>query len=249
MEERPSAHWFSLIAGAALGALAMYVLDPQSGRRRVALARDRARHLVHEASDAAGTSWRDLRNRVFGIAAGVRQRLHGETPSDRTLEERVRAELGRWVTHPHAVRVRAHHGAVVLSGSVLAAERAQLQRAVEGVNGVRSVELRLAVVDTPDGMPSTLGGGVRSGPRPPWPIGERHAPATRLLGVGASAGLLASGLAKRGMPGLLLSVVAMAIAADLARTARGSRLGADIHRVRGSDSARAVANEAAGSRL
>ena len=163
MDPRPTPSLASLIAAAGLGALAMYVLDPQSGRRRVA----RARRLAHEAGDAAGTGWRDLRDRV---SADVRQRLHRDTPTDRALEQRVRDELGRWVTHPHAARVRARDGAVVLSGCVLAAERAQLQRAVEGVKGVERVELRLAVIDTPDGMPSTPGDGARGDAQPPSPI-------------------------------------------------------------------------------
>ena len=217
MDPRRSASLASLIAAASLGALAMYVLDPQSGRRRVTRVRDRTLGLAHEAGDAVGTGWRDLRDRV---SADVRQRLHRDAPTDRALEQRVRDELGRWVTHPHAARVRARDGAVVLSGCVLAAERAQLQRAVEGVKGVERVELRLAVIDTPDGMPSTPGEGVRGDARP---IDERPAPGTQLLGMTASAALLASGFSQRGVPGLLLSAAGMAIGAGLARSAYRTR--------------------------
>jgi len=220
MDPRPSASLASLIAAAGLGALAMYVLDPQSGRQRVARARDRARQLAHEAGDAAGTGWRDLRDRV---AADARQRLHRDSPTDRALEQRVRDELGRWVTHPHAARVRARDGAVVLSGCVLAAERAQLQRAVEGVKGVEHVELRLAVIDTPDGMPSTPGDGARGDARTPSTTDGGTAPGTQLLGMTASAALLASGMAQRGVPGLLLSAAGMAIGAGLARHAFRTR--------------------------
>jgi hypothetical protein len=220
MDPRPAASLASLIAAAGLGALAMYVLDPQSGRQRVARARDRARQLAHEAGDAAGTGWRDMRDRV---AADARQRLHRDSPTDRALEQRVRDELGRWVTHPHAARVRARDGAVVLSGCVLAAERAQLQRAVEGVKGVERVELRLAVIDTPDGMPSAPGDGASGDARTPSPIVGGPAPGTQLLGMTASAALLASGMAQRGVPGLLLSAAGMAIGAGLARHAFRTR--------------------------
>lgn len=216
MDQRPNPSIASLIAAAGLGALVMFVLDPQSGSRRVALARDRTRRLVRESADAVGVGWRDLRNR----ASGVRHLVQRNSASDRELEARVRAELGRWVSHPHAIEVSARQGDVVLSGSVLAAEQAQLKRAVEGVRGVRCVETHVAAYDSPDGMPALQGGRVHSGPRPPWPLGERHAPATRLLGMSASVSLVAGGLVRRGVPGLLLTAAGLAIAADVATTRR-----------------------------
>ena len=217
-------HLASLIAAAGLGALAMYVLDPQSGRRRVSRARDRTLGLAQEAGDAAGAGWRELRERVSDLSADVRQRLHRDATTDRELEERVRAELGRWVTHPHAVHVRARDGAVVLSGCVLAAEQAQLQRAVEGVNGVVRVALRFAVIDTPDGMPPTQGDRVRAPSWPPRPADDRYTPVTQLVGVTASAALLGGGMAQRGVPGLLLSVAGIAFGAGLLRNAYRTRL-------------------------
>jgi hypothetical protein len=60
----------SMLAGAGLGAGLMYVLDPQTGRRRRALARDQAVHLAHEARDAAAVVGRDLRHRAQGLASG-----------------------------------------------------------------------------------------------------------------------------------------------------------------------------------
>ena len=219
MDPRPTARLASLIAAAGLGALAMYVLDPQSGRTRAARARDRTRHLAHEAGDAAASGWRDLRDRVSDLSADVRQRLHRDTWTDRALEARVRAELGRWVTHPHAVHVRARDGAVVLSGCVLAAEQAQLRRAVEGVRGVERVALRLAVIDTPDGMPSAPGDGVHHAARPRRPVDGQATPVTHWVGVTASAALLASGISQRGVPGLLLSAAGIVIGAGLAHDA------------------------------
>jgi hypothetical protein len=217
----------SLIAAAGLGALAMFLLDPQGGSRRVALARDRARRLMHEAADAAGTGWRDLRHRASGVAAGARHLMHRERVSDRVLEERVRAELGRWVSHPHAISVAAHDGRVLLGGAVLAAEHAHLIRAVEGVRGVTSVDSQVMVYERPDGMPMLQGGIVRSGRRPPWPRGKRHAPATQLLGVSAGAALMAGGALRHGLPGLLLMAAGAAIATDVARARHRARDAAD----------------------
>jgi hypothetical protein len=60
----------SFLAGVGLGAGLMYVLDPQMGRRRRALARDQFVRLAHEAEDAAGVVARDMRNRAQGVASG-----------------------------------------------------------------------------------------------------------------------------------------------------------------------------------
>lgn len=223
MSRTPNTTIASLIAAAGLGALAMFLLDPQSGTRRVALARDRARRLVHEAADAAGTSWRDLRHRASGVAAGARHLVRREQVSDRVLEERVRAELGRWVSHPHAISVTAHDGRVLLGGAVLAAEHAHLTRAVEGVRGVLRVESQVMAYERPDGMPMLQGGIVRSGRRPAWGRGKRHAPAMQLLGVSAGVALVAGGALRRGLPGLLLAAAGAAMAADVARTQRRVR--------------------------
>ncbi len=56
-------------AGLALGALAMFILDPQQGRRRRALARDKMVRAKHEVSDFVAGTTQDLRNRAYGLAA------------------------------------------------------------------------------------------------------------------------------------------------------------------------------------
>jgi hypothetical protein len=223
MERTPGTTIASLIAAAGLGALTMFFLDPLSGTRRTALARDRARHWMHEAADAAGTGWRDLRHRASGVAAGARHLVHREQVSDRVLEERVRAELGRWVSHPHAITVTAHDGHVLLGGAVLAAEHAHLTRAVAGVRGVQRVDSQVMAYEKPNGMPMLQGGIVRSGRRPSWPRGKRHAPATQLLGVSVGTALVAGGALQRGLPGLLLMAAGAAMAADVALTRRRVR--------------------------
>jgi hypothetical protein len=60
----------TLVAGAGLGAGLMYLLDPQAGRRRRALVRDKAVSLAREVEDAAGVVTQDMKNRAQGLAAG-----------------------------------------------------------------------------------------------------------------------------------------------------------------------------------
>ena len=60
----------SFLTGAGVGAGLMYMLDPQMGSRRRALARDKMVRLGHEAEDAVRVVGRDLRNKAQGVASG-----------------------------------------------------------------------------------------------------------------------------------------------------------------------------------
>jgi len=72
-------------AGYLLGALTMFVFDPQQGRRRRALVRDKMVQYGNEASDLVSGTAKDLRNRAQGVAAEtrdmVRESLGAETGS------------------------------------------------------------------------------------------------------------------------------------------------------------------------
>lgn len=58
--------------GFCLGAVAMYYLDPDRGRRRRALVRDQAVHLTHETEDLINRKAQHYRNRATGIIAEAR---------------------------------------------------------------------------------------------------------------------------------------------------------------------------------
>jgi len=59
-------------AGFVVGALAMFVFDPESGRRRRAIARDKTVSTVNDAVEGVKSSARDLKNRAQGVAAEAR---------------------------------------------------------------------------------------------------------------------------------------------------------------------------------
>lgn len=140
MEDRHgSLHRSLLLGGIALGAGLMYLLDPAHGRRRRALLHDKLVHAKRVGGERADAGARDLANRARGLAARVRSRLRRAPIDDRRLEERVRARIGRAVSVPGSIEVRAEGGVVELSGSVLAAECDRLLRAVADVDGVREV--------------------------------------------------------------------------------------------------------------
>ena len=58
---------------------------------------------------------------------------------DRRILKRIRAELGRLSSHPQAIDVQTHQGAVTLRGTVLNSEVADILSGVESLRGVRSV--------------------------------------------------------------------------------------------------------------
>jgi len=146
---------------AVLGAATMYFLDPQAGRRRRARTRDKLQHAERRLRDAYDVTLRDAQHRARGLQAMSRKLMRrGEDVPDGTLVGRVRAVLGRYVSHPHAIEVSANGGEVVLSGPILADEAPGLLGALKHVAGVRRVESRLEV-HREAGNVSSLQGGVR----------------------------------------------------------------------------------------
>jgi osmotically-inducible protein OsmY len=132
---------FSL--GIAAGAGLMYLLDPQLGRRRRGISRDKAKHFARIGLRAAGTAGHHVLNRVRGRAIQWRSHLTEELVSDDVLVDRVRARLGRIIPHSHAIEVHAAEGRVTLRGKVAVADVARLIAEVTKVPGVRDVDDRI----------------------------------------------------------------------------------------------------------
>src|SRR5690242_15719971 len=152
----------AIVAAAVLGAAAMYMLDPDKGKRRRALARDKISRAIRDGRHAVVGAARDASHRWQGVRAEARRRhFRDAPPDDLQLIERVRAKLGRNVRHPHAIQVGANQGVVVLSGPILATEVAALLDATRAVPGVHAIEDHLAVYDSPEGI-SSLQDGDRS---------------------------------------------------------------------------------------
>lgn len=183
----------ALFAGVALGAGTMFLLDPDRGARRRALIRDKAARAANKTTDGLEAMTRDVANRTRGVAANLRARFDDNTPDSRKLVERVRAELGRAVSHPRAVDVVIlHEGCVCLTGPILASEADDALAAIAGVRGVKTVEDNLERHDTAEGVPALQGGRIRTGRRAS--LSENAwSPATRwmlaLTGTAVAAGV------------------------------------------------------------
>jgi uncharacterized membrane protein len=208
----------TLLAGVGAGAAIAYLLDPDCGARRRGRVRDLARHAARLGRDAAGATLRDVRNRAYGAAEAVSASLDRDAADDRVVAERVRALLGRLVSHPHAIDVTANGGQVVLSGPLLKAEVKPLLRAVRRTRGVRGVVDYLEPHKAAGNVPSLQGGR----PRAPRRDARRNwSPTTRLFGTLGGAALVGYGASRRDVPGLL---VAAGGAGVMARAASNLKL-------------------------
>jgi len=134
----------------AAGALAMFYLDPAAGRRRRALARDKAVSTGHDAGRLARAKTKRAADRVRGVVARTRTRWSHHSIDDDQLEARVRTRLGRLVAWPHGVEVRVRGGCVTLGGFAAAEEITDLVDAVALMPGVAAVQCRVRL--PPDGI-------------------------------------------------------------------------------------------------
>jgi uncharacterized membrane protein len=211
-----------LLTGMALGAGAMYLLDPDRGTRRRALLRDKGVHAGHKLGDGLAATARDARNRTRGAAAELRLRFRKDQADDDVVHERVRSAIGRAVTHPSAITATVDQGRVTLTGHVLADEIDELLKQVEGVRGVDEVRNELQMHRTPDGVPA-LQGAARPRQQRPELLQENWAPTTRIL-VGALGGALALRGTRDGPVGSALGIIGLGLLARAITNLPPSRL-------------------------
>jgi uncharacterized membrane protein len=202
----------TLVSGIGLGAALMYVLDPDKGRRRRALFRDQLVHAANILPDAIDATARDLSNRTRGLVAEVSSIFDNEEVSDEVLVDRVRSKMGRVVSHPHAIEVKANKGRVTLRGPVLASEVEELLSCVSSINAVGDVDNQLEVHAEAGNVPGLQGGRPRPGHGFEL-MQENWSPTARLLVGAAGGGLAAYGIGRKDPLGIGLGVIGLGLLA------------------------------------
>src|SRR5437870_598431 len=201
-----------VLGAAGVGAGLMFLLDPDLGTRRRAILRDKLFSLSRLAAWATDKTSRDVKNRLYGTVVATKSRFSDTDvdTSDDILVERVRSQMGRTVSHPHAIHVSAKNSCVILSGEILSNELNGLIRAVSGVKGVKDVVNELNAHNQPGDISSLQGGRTRRGNRlalfqSNWP------PAVRLM-VG-TGGLIttAAGTKQGGLIGSILTGIGVGL--------------------------------------
>jgi uncharacterized membrane protein len=213
----------ALLTGLGVGVGLMYWLDPERGRRRRARLRDRVVRAAHVGADAVGTTARDVKQRASGTVASVSRLARRESVDDVVLVERVRAVLGRVVSHPRALDVDVTDGRVTLRGPILEREVSPLLRAVQRVRGVKDVTSALEEHTHAGNVPALQGGSTPVGLQPDI-LQRRWSPATRVLTGATGLGLAAYGATRRDTPGALLVAAGVGLTATAASNVEARRL-------------------------
>jgi len=183
----------AMLVGMGIGASLMYLLDPVGGARRRAIVRDQFVHAGHLIGDCADATRRDVSNRTAGAIARMRGARRHDLVDDAVLVERVRAQLGRMVSHPRAIDVEAIDGIVTLRGPILQSEVSRLCNAVARVPGVKELVDELDAHETAENIPALQGGSEL-----PSMWNRQWSPTTQLvtaLAATAGVGLIAAAAA------------------------------------------------------
>lgn len=180
----------------AAGAIAMYFLDPDRGKRRRVVVHDSLVHCGYASRRFFRRFRRDLRNRAEGSLAETTRLFRRDEATDEVLRERIRTMLGRVVADPHEVEVRCLDGNVTLAGQVRPREVRRLHSAIRSVRGVRNLELSLHAVAHPEPAHNGNGGTVAAPPR--GFFGGRWSPTARVMVGAGGLALMVDGLRRRG---------------------------------------------------
>jgi osmotically-inducible protein OsmY len=135
----------TVLCAAGIGATLMFLFDPDNGKRRRALLKDKSAHYARKAQDAEEALVRQTLHHVRGALATIRSQLTPAEPvDDGILIERVRAALGHVVPDVNAIEVKARDGCVILKGPVTQDEMSEIVACAQRVRGVQQVENRLS---------------------------------------------------------------------------------------------------------
>ena len=134
-----------LALGGLLGAAITYFFDPQNGRRRRAMLRDRSAGFVRQSGRSTARAGRAVAAEAYGVSQKA-QHLKEEPKEfdDATLAQKVQSEIFRDADVPKGqINVNAEDGIVVLRGEVeqpeLIEELVERTRKVQGVRDVQNL--------------------------------------------------------------------------------------------------------------
>jgi hypothetical protein len=202
--------------GAGLGAGLMYLLDPQGGRRRRALARDKTVSALKTGGNTALKTGKNLGNRTKGLVHEAGSLLHRGEVDDKVLCDRVRSKIGRIASRPSDIEVSSLEGRVKLLGSVPVLEADRLLATVAKVKGVKDVDCQLQFLESED---ASLQGNGSSRSR----LARAWKPATLILAGTGGAALAIAGFKRRDKVGAALGAAGIGLLANSFTRGRNGR--------------------------
>ncbi len=190
--------------GAGVGAGLMYLLDPQGGHGRRAVARDKSVSALKKGGEVAAKTSRQLGDKTKDLVseAGSKLRKSDLVDNGADLLKKVRRSVRRAVSHPLAIDTILEEGKVHLHGLVLASEVARLLAAIESIPGVLEIENRLEIHESPKDLAAFRKGARR------W-VG----PAARVLTGTTGSALAFAALKRKDGLGVALGAVGLGLLA------------------------------------
>lgn len=157
--DEPALNLSLLAAGIVVGAVAMFFLDAVSGGRRRALLRDKIVGVSHDAAYFAQAKSKRAADHLKGlfVTRHLDRVTRSRPQSDQQLHDRIRARLGRVVSHPRSVHVEVNQGRVSLTGHILTKELDRLLNEVKHNVGVTAVDNQLICHDSAQGISELQG--------------------------------------------------------------------------------------------
>jgi hypothetical protein len=136
-----------LLTVAGLGAVLTYFFDPDSGKRRRAMARDRVLAFFRQRGRQLGRTAGGVQAEAQGLVQKAKHARADEKladPNDTTLARKVETEIFRDPEVPKGqIDVNAEDGVVILRGEVerpeLIKDLEEKTRSVQGVKGVENL--------------------------------------------------------------------------------------------------------------
>jgi hypothetical protein len=151
------------VGAVALGAAAMYLLDPAKGRDRRDFVVNQVSKCVQETGHVCRLAGQYVMRLWHGRASADPHFEAADPMAGEQLVQRVRAEIGHLLANPAQVQLMADaDGIVTLDGRIPAGELDSVLMAINNVPGVRAVMDRL---DTPATAGNTVPHPIESAPQ------------------------------------------------------------------------------------
>jgi osmotically-inducible protein OsmY len=138
----------TFLLGLLGGASAMWLFDAERGERRRVLLSAQIEQTLNNAVKSLEDAAQQLRDQAQHTTNETEQPL-SENAADQALAADVRSIVADYVTDTHAISVTVHDGTAILGGKIHAHEAQPLVERVRSLPGVRSVENRMELHDTP----------------------------------------------------------------------------------------------------
>ncbi len=145
---------FVVMMGIGLGAGLMYILDPDRGRTRRALIRDKTGSVIRKTGEQLGGTAENLGNHAKGVVAEAAGVIRRSPITDQELIERARAKVSELIQNAGNIQVTAANGRITLSGPVLASQVQNIVEQVARMPGVKRVQNHLTVYQYESDVPT-----------------------------------------------------------------------------------------------